>query len=82
MKETGICPKCQATGAIRIKAFPGTSQSNMIRLTKWGVQTTYFDRYVCPACGYIEQYLNLDDKHWQKWLEQSKEEDTLDSDYV
>jgi hypothetical protein len=82
MKQTGICPKCQATGVIRIKAFPATSQSNLIMLTKWGSQATYFDRYVCPSCGYIENYIDLNHKTWQKWLEKSSEENTLDSDFV
>jgi predicted nucleic-acid-binding Zn-ribbon protein len=82
MKQTGICPKCQTSGAIRVKSFAATSQSNIIRLSKWGIQFATFDRYVCPACGFIEQYVNLEEKGWQKWLEKKADEDALDSDFV
>ncbi len=82
MKESNICPKCKTAGVVRIKAFPGTSTSNMIQLTKWGTRFAYFDRYVCPTCGYMEHYANLEDNAWQNWLNKIREENTLDSDFV
>ncbi|MBP7238666.1 MAG: hypothetical protein KBA14_00435 [Saprospiraceae bacterium] len=82
MKATSICPKCQSTSIARIKAYPGTSTSSMIQLSKWGTQFAYFDRYVCTKCGFMEHYANLEEKGWQKWLDKKLEEDALDSDFV
>lgn len=82
MKQTGICPKCQTAGAIRIKPYPSPSQSNVVRLSSWGAQFAHFDRYVCPACGFIEEYLNVEEKGWQKYLQKNQHEDSIDSDFV
>lgn len=30
----------------------------------------------------MEQYVNLEDKNWQKWLAKKLDEDALDSDFV
>ena len=30
----------------------------------------------------MEQYVNLEDKNWQKWLSKKLEDDSLDSDFV
>jgi hypothetical protein len=82
MKQSNICPKCKSTDVTRIKAFKGTSNSNMIQLTKWGTQLAYFDRYVCLACGFLEEYIRLDDRNMQKWISQQRDQNTLDSDFV
>ena len=82
MKATNICPKCKSTTVARVKAYKGTSSSNMIQLSKWGTQFAFFDRYICTDCGYIEHYINPDDKSFQSWLQKQMEEDTLDSDFV
>lgn len=82
MKHSGICPKCQTAAVIQIKAFKGTSTFNRVQLSKWGTQFTFFDNFICTGCGYMEQYVNLEDKNWQKWLSKKLEEDSLDSDFV
>ena len=82
MKATSICPKCQSTSVTRVKAYPATSQSSMLQLTKWGTQFAFFDRYICTQCGFMEHYVNLEEKGWQKWLEKQQKENTLDSDFV
>ena len=82
MKETNICPKCQSADVARIKSFKATSASNLIQLTKWGTQYAYFDRYVYLSCGFIEHYASLEDSNWQKWIDQQREENSLDSDFV
>jgi hypothetical protein len=30
----------------------------------------------------MEHYANLEEKGWQKWINQQREENTLDSDFV
>lgn len=65
-----------------MKAYKGTSQSSMLQLTKWGTQFAHFDRYVCTACGFMEHYVILDGKGWQKWLDKQEKENELDSDFV
>ncbi len=82
MKESNICPKCQSAGVVRVKNFGLASTSNAVRLSQWGAQIAHFDRYVCTACGFIEDYMNLDEKSWQKWIEKQEKENTLDSDFV
>ena len=82
MKATSICPKCQSTSVIRSNAYPGTSTSNMVQLSKWGTHFAYFTRYICTACGFMEHYVNLEEKGWQKWLDKQQKEDSLDSDFV
>ena len=82
MKNTNICPKCQSTDVIKLKTFKSTSSSNTVQLTKWGTQSAFFDRYLCLSCGFIEQYADLEDANWQKWIERQKEENALDSDFV
>ncbi len=82
MKETSICPKCQSTSVARIPAYPSTSQSSVVQLSKWGTHFGHFDRYVCTKCGFLEHYANLEGKGWQKWLDKKQKEDSLDSDFV
>ncbi len=74
MKATHTCPKCSSKDIVIAEAFPGTSTSNQVQLTKWGTHIGYFDRYVCTACGYIENYATLDDKRWQKWIDKKESE--------
>jgi len=82
MKQSNICPKCQSSDVIRIPAFKGTSTSSLIQLTKWGTKFTFFERYICTSCGFIEHYAILDEKGWQKWLDEQKETGSLDSNFV
>lgn len=83
MKQTGICPKCKTAAVLKIKAFKSTSTYySRIQLNKWGTQVAHYDSYICPGCGFIEHYLDLEDKTWQKWLDKKVEEDSLDSDFV
>jgi predicted nucleic-acid-binding Zn-ribbon protein len=82
MKNTNTCPKCQSTDVVRVDAFKNTSSSNLIHLSRWGTQYAYFDRYICTSCGFIEQYIDLEHKGWQNWLNKKLEEDSLDSDFV
>jgi hypothetical protein len=82
MKESSICPKCKSAGVIRIKAFKGSSTANRVQLSKWGTQFTFFDNYICTSCGFMEHYVNLEDKGWEKWIEKQRANDTLDSEFV
>ncbi len=82
MKATHTCPKCQSTNIIIAKAFPGTSTSNTVQLTKWGTHLGFFDRYICTSCGFIENYANLEDKRWRKWLKKKDAEIDPDADFV
>ncbi|HZV71520.1 MAG TPA: hypothetical protein VFG10_18335 [Saprospiraceae bacterium] len=82
MKQSNICPKCQSSDVVRIPPFKGTSTSSMIQLTKWGTNLTYFDRYICASCGFIEHYANMEERSWQKWLEEQKAKGSLDSNFV
>ena len=82
MKNTNICPKCKSTDVVRIPAHKSTSTSNIIQLNKWGTQYAYFDRYVCNGCGFMEHYVDVEDKSWQKWFDQQLKENSLDSDFV
>ncbi len=82
MKESSICTKCKSSGVIRIKAFKGSSTANRVQLSKWGTQFTFFDNYICTSCGFMEHYVNLEDKGWQKWIEKHRANDTLDSEFV
>ncbi len=54
----------------------------MFQLGTWGTHYGYFDRYVCTSCGYMEQYVKIDQASWLKWIEKMKKENTLDSDFV
>ena len=82
MKQTNICPKCQSTDVARIEPFKATSGNNYIQLSKWGTQLGYVERYICIKCGFTEQYVDMNDKGWQKWLEEKRKERSLDSDFV
>lgn len=81
MKQSSICPKCKSTTVVKI-ANMKTAAGNYIQLNIWGTQIAYFDRYICNDCGYMEQYIDVNDKGWQKWYEKQLEENTLDSDFV
>ena len=81
MKNSSICPKCKSTTVVKIPQMK-TATSNYIQLTTWGTHNAYFDRYVCNSCGYMEQYVDVDDKGWQKWYEKQLEQNSLDSDFV
>lgn len=82
MKATHTCPKCTSTNLVIVNAFPGTSTSNAVQLTRWGTHIGFFDRYVCAECGFMENYANLEDKRWQKWLEKKIAEADPDSEFV
>lgn len=82
MKESSTCPKCQSTDVTRIRPFKGTSTSSLVQLTKWGTVGGYFDRYVCLSCGFMEHYANLEEKGWQKWIDEQRKNNALESDFV
>ena len=53
MKTTGRCPKC---GTTQIVAIPSASGAyNEIKVD--ASHAAGVTRYVCTACGYIEQYV-------------------------
>ena len=58
------------------------STGNTVQLNKWGTQLAFFDRYICASCGFIENYANLDDKRWVKWLKKLEKESDTDSEFV
>lgn len=58
MRNTGICPKCGAARVIRIPDSGRYANGNNIYTTKM----TLFGkvpviRYVCGACGYVEDWV-------------------------
>ena len=82
MKNSYICTKCQSTNVVKVETFKNTSTDNVIMLSKWGTLSGYFDRYVCLSCGFMELYAKLEDKAWQKWIDEKEKENSLDSDFV
>jgi predicted nucleic-acid-binding Zn-ribbon protein len=54
--KSGRCPKCRSTD-VRVGP-PGTTllnDMNMFSISFWSNTTA--ERYVCTACGYMEQYV-------------------------
>ena len=58
MKTTKICPKCGSGSIIKIKGNLGPYGSGNNIPTGW----TYakVDRYLCEACGYSEEWVDLE----------------------
>lgn len=58
--KSGTCPKCRATPVYRRAGDP--DQREMVTISG-GVlsQGTPPERYVCGACGYVEQYVTAED---------------------
>ena len=56
MKNTGICPKCSASGVLKIKGQVGAyGMGNNIPT---GFSYAKVDRYLCTACGYSEEWID------------------------
>ena len=82
MKQSNICPKCKSSDVVHVKNYLFPSTTNVVRLSKWGTQLAHYDRYICADCGYMEEYLDVQEKSWVKWLEEQRANNTLDSDFV
>lgn len=52
------CPRCN--GAFMIKSPTGCNKSITIRCGEPAVDV---EQYVCPKCGYIEQYAKIQDNN-------------------
>lgn len=61
MKYTGICPKCKLNNVIEIKNNK-MNMTNYLMLNKWGTKLAYYDSYLCSDCGFIEHFVQVDDK--------------------
>lgn len=68
MRTNGACPKCGGREHIRIPDTPGryASGNNIYTSTLTLAGKIPVIRYVCPQCGYVEQ-----------WVEQSVELEKL-----
>jgi predicted nucleic-acid-binding Zn-ribbon protein len=53
MKTTGKCPKCGTTQIVAIASPSGAYNEIKVDAS----HATSVTRYVCTACGYIEQYV-------------------------
>lgn len=80
MKNTFQCPKCSSTSVIRIEGQK-LNQNQVISLNRWGTQTAVLDRYLCVACGYTEEWLQMDSK-FSRWVKRNKDKGNLHSDFV
>lgn len=62
MKNTGKCPKCGRSDLIYV---PGTSRAwgagNNIMTGATIFSAVNVNRYVCATCGYIEEWVDLED---------------------
>ena len=60
MKTTGTCPKC---GNRNIYYVPGNVMDGRCFPIKGGFlkyPSVPLDRYICAACGYVEEYISHD----------------------
>jgi predicted RNA-binding Zn-ribbon protein involved in translation (DUF1610 family) len=79
MRHSFICPKCNSSQVVLLE---GTryNQAAIIYLNRLG-STAVMDRYVCTACGFTEQWVQLDEK-FNRWVEKQHEEGKTKSDFV
>ena len=80
MKNTFQCVKCHSTDVIRVEG-QRYNQNQLVSLTKWATSNAVIDRYLCCACGYTEEWIQLDDK-FKKWLSKNKKQGNINSDFV
>ena len=78
--KSHICPKCNSSDIIKIGGNRMNSNM-MISLKKWGTMTAAIDRYICLSCGFIEEWVKMDQK-FLKWVEKNRNTGNLDSDFV
>ncbi len=62
MKNTHICPKCQAQDIIRVPGNVGPYGSgNNITVGATIFSSVKVDRYVCGMCGFSEEWIRQED---------------------
>ena len=58
MKNTGICPKCESNDIVRIPGDKrGFGPGNNIAVGYTSVSPVLVTRFMCAACGFIEDWL-------------------------
>lgn len=62
MKNTHVCPKCGGTEIIYVPGNVGAYASgNNIMTGLTTASSVLVGRYVCAACGYSEEWINVND---------------------
>jgi hypothetical protein len=76
---SGICPKC---GSDAVYASSNVGWRKVLLNRIWG--TAKIMVYCCVYCGYVEEYVQADDrgeiaKHWQRVVPEGKRKRDMDS---
>jgi predicted nucleic-acid-binding Zn-ribbon protein len=59
VKYTHTCPKCRSTDAVRVPGRVGAYRSgNNISVGPTAFNTVLVTRYVCLACGFVEEWID------------------------
>lgn len=59
MKHTGVCPKCGGTEILRIEGSAGAyGAGNNIPMGITVFSYVKVPRYMCCACGYMEEWID------------------------
>lgn len=62
MKDTNTCPKCGGHEIVRVPGKAGAYGSGNYIPLGWSIfSTAPVHRYVCCTCGYIEEWIDLQD---------------------
>lgn len=88
MKITGKCPKCGGTEILFVPSEPTFEHDPYIRNTGgWlamRVDGVNVERWVCRACGYVEQWVDPEQlersgavKYWEKKQAENREEEEI-----
>lgn len=80
MKNSFQCVKCGSSDVIKIEGSR-MNQTQYISLMRWGTTNAVVDRYLCVHCGYIEEWIQMNDK-FKKWVKKNRDKGTFNSDFV
>jgi ssDNA-binding Zn-finger/Zn-ribbon topoisomerase 1 len=71
MKSTGKCPKCDGMHIISDAKISKGGDRSMIPFFSWS--KFFIDVYLCPECGFMEEYISKKDLDDQAKMTKLKE---------
>ncbi len=81
MRNSFRCPKCASRRVVEVVGS-SMNQQTKIPLTRWSFKNATLDRYICTACGYTEEYVQLE-SDFLKWADKAiNKQDKNYDDYV
>ena len=62
MKNTKICPKCNAAEIVRFDGYVGGyGEGNYLLTGLTALSAVKINRYVCCSCGYTEEWIDREE---------------------